>query len=116
MYNNGTVVNGSTTTAWTLARGDGVSSNMCSNVSNRTANSITTDWDTVTGVRFSKSDVDARPADLSDMDHEINNASDFVWVQVSLNITEGASAATNTGSIYIHFEATTWWGTNGTTP
>jgi hypothetical protein len=45
MFNNGTVVNASNTTAWTLAAGNRNPGDMCSNVSDRTNNSCNTTWD-----------------------------------------------------------------------
>lgn len=112
MYNNGTVVNDSSTVAWTLARGDANASSMTLNASNSSpATNITTSWDDTAGVRYTTNDTDARPANLSDGDHSINNASDFVWIQVSLNIPTSATATADaTGTIEIHFEATGYYG------
>ena len=67
MYNNGTIVNASNTTAWVLAAGDKNTSTMCSNISDRTNYTILTPWDNVSHVRYSINNTDA-----------VSNVSDFV--------------------------------------
>ena len=95
MFNNGTIVNSSNTTAWILAAGDTNSSSMCYNVSNRTNSSITTPWDEIAHVRFSNSDINAT-----------SNSSDFVWVQITLDIPEKVQKIGEyTGTIWIHLES-----------
>lgn len=93
MWNNDTVVNESNTTAWMLAAGNNNASDMCYNVSDRTNCSIDTDWDETAHVRYSRDDNNAS-----------SNVSDFVWVQVTLDIPETVQAiGTMTGTILIHY-------------
>ena len=106
MYNNGTIVNATNTTAWTLAPGDGDSRDMCSNISNRSKYSSNTTWDDISHVRYSFNDSIGYGVGMSG--RTANNASDFVWVQIAIDIPiniDGAGA--HTGTIWIHFEADT---------
>ena len=106
MYNNGTVVNASNTTAWTLAPGDGDSSDMCSNVSNRSLYSSNTTWDNISHVRYSFNDSIAYGVGMSG--RTASNASDFVWIQIAMDIPNDVDiAGSHTGTIYIHFESDT---------
>ena len=106
MFNNGTLVNATNTTAWTLAPGDANSSNMCSNVSNRTTYSTNTTWDEPAHVRYSLNDSIAYGVDM--MGRTQYNASDFVWVQIALDLpTYINDTGTHTGTIWIHFQADT---------
>lgn len=108
MYNKGTIVNGSDTTAWILAHGDQNYSSMDSNVSTPDDN-ISTPWDypDTSHVRYSLSNVDARQANGTG-DNSPENASDFVWIQISLDIPgDIALLPSVTGIIWVHFEATT---------
>jgi hypothetical protein len=90
MWNNGSSENPDTSVAWTLGAGDRNTSNM----TNGTLN-IPTPWDTTRHVRYSVNDTSAQ-----------NGTSDFVWVQVSLNIPKNPDAsASRTGRIWIHFKA-----------
>jgi len=85
----------STSIIWTLAAGDGNTSNM--STADAQSN-IVTPWDDVSGVRYSEDDA-------SDA---VNETSDFVWVGMSLNIPSGATdSASSTGTIYIHFKSAT---------
>ena len=104
MYNNGTLVNASNTTAWTLAPGDANSSTMCSNISNRTIHTIETPWDNTSHVRYSINNTVAYGVGM--FNRTASNASDFVWLQVSIEIPANPDdSGLHTGSIYIHFEA-----------
>ncbi|MDH7517643.1 MAG: hypothetical protein QHH19_04805 [Candidatus Thermoplasmatota archaeon] len=107
MYDNGTIVNGSTTIAWTLAPGDNNPNNMCSNVSNRSIYSIDTPWDETQHVRYSLNNTNAYGIGV--MGRTIDNASDFVWVQIAIDIpsinVDGLGL--HTGTIWIHFMADT---------
>jgi len=91
MYNNGTIVNATSTVAWTLAGGNQDASDM----SNGTFTDIPTLWDNTKGVRYSLNDSNAE-----------SSTADFVWVQISLNIPRHPDqASTHDGIIWIHFEA-----------
>ena len=106
MYNNGTIVNATNTTAWTLAAGNGNTSDMCSNVSNRTAYKILTPWDNTSHVRYSTNNTNAYS--VNTFNRTANNASDFVWVQIAIELpTTPDIAGIHSGSIYFHFEADT---------
>jgi len=95
MWNNNTVVNESNTTAWKLAAGDDNSTNMCYNTSNRAATTIKTPWDKTAHVRYSRNDSNAS-----------SGISDFVWVQIILDIpTQVDAIGPHTGTIWIHMEA-----------
>jgi hypothetical protein len=78
-------------TAWILGAGNGDPANM-------NGTSIQTGWDTTAHVRYNQTTtIFAR-----------NSTRDWVWVQISLNIpSNAADAASATGSIWFHFEATT---------
>ena len=113
MVSNGTLKNATTTTAWTLARGDQDPTTMTFNVSDGAT--ATTAWDTIKNVRYSLNTTEARCANLSDGDHSLTNASDYVWVQISINLDDSGITQTEAdkahfGKIYIHFEAATNWG------
>ena len=106
MFNNGTIVNATNTTAWTLAPGDGDSRDMCSNVSNRTLYSSNTTWDNTSHVRYSYND--SIGYGIGMFNRTISNASDFVWVQIAIDIPNNVDiAGAHTGTIWVHFEADT---------
>lgn len=95
MFDNGTIVNASNTTAWILAAGNGNPGDMCSNVSDRANNSCNTTWDETAHVRFSENNTNAS-----------SNVSDYVWVQISIEIHDVIDyRGTHTGTIFINFEA-----------
>ena len=95
MYDNGTVVNASDTVAWILAPGDTDAKTICSNITNRKRYTNMTSWDETAGVRYSLNNTDVK-----------SEISDYVWVQVELNIPPSVSTTeVHTGSIYIHFES-----------
>jgi hypothetical protein len=97
MFNNGTIVNATNTTAWTLAAGDQNPNTMCYNISDRTNCSINTTWDEIAHVRYSINDTNA-----------VTNQSDFVWVQITIDIGEVADyLGPHTGTIYVHLETET---------
>jgi len=77
---------------WTLGAGDSNTNNM--NTSG--GGDIGTPWDDTSHVRYSLSDWDA-----------VNETSDFVWVQISLNIESTATLQAATGTLYFHFKAAT---------
>jgi len=95
MWNNDTMVNLSNTTAWTLARGNDNSSDMCYNISNRYQNSTPTVWDEIAHVRYSRNDTNA-----------VSGVSDFVWVQVTIDIPSTADTiGAHTGTIWVYLES-----------
>jgi hypothetical protein len=95
MWNNGTVVNESTTTAWTLREGNNNTHDMCFNVSDRTNYSTNTSWDETAHVRYSVNDTIA-----------VSNVSDIVWIQITLDIPETVDLfGTYTGTLWIHLES-----------
>ena len=115
MYDNGTMKNSSATTAWTLGRGDGDTSTMTVNCSSHSAawTNLTTPWDGTSYVRYYET---ATGSNLSaygvgTSGRTVDNASDFVWVQISLNLPAQVDATgAHGGTIWIHFEATTHYG------
>lgn len=97
MYDNGTYINMSNIATWILAAGNVNSSNMCSNISDRINNSIPTPWDTIAQVRYSENNTNA-----------ISGISDFVWVQITIDIPADIDKKdTYAGIIWITFKATT---------
>lgn len=97
MWDNDTMIHPSNSSAWTLAAGDSNSSGMCSNVTDRTNYTIPTDWDETAHVRYSINNTNAE-----------SNYSDFVWVQITLDIPETiGSIGEHTGTIWIHLESET---------
>ena len=106
MYNNGTIVNATNTIAWTLAPGNNNPNNMCSNISNRTNYSTNTTWDETQHVRYSLNDSNAYGVGM--MNRTVYNASDFVWVQIAIDIPNNVDVAgLHTGTIWVHFKAET---------
>ena len=97
MWNNKSIVNATNTTAWTLARGNSDPSDMCYNVSDRANSSISTGWDETAHVRYSKNNTNA-----------VSGESDFVWVQITLDIPDTAdSLGLHSGTIWIHLKSET---------
>jgi hypothetical protein len=94
MYNNGTFVNLTNTTAWVLAPGNHNTSDMCSNTSDRVNHSSRTPWDSTTHVRYSENTTRA-----------VSNVSDYVWVQVTVDIPVTTDfAGPHAGTIFISLE------------
>jgi hypothetical protein len=85
----GTALYNSSHEVWKLGAGDGVTSTM-----NASSEDIYLTWDADAHVMYSTNDTDAT-----------NGTSDFVWVQVSLDIPAGASASSYSGYIWVHFRA-----------
>lgn len=95
MWDNNTMINASNTTAWILAAGNRNPGDMCYNVSDRANCSINTTWDETAHVRYSLNNSNA-----------VSNVSDFVWVQVAVDIPNVIdNIGRHVGTIYIHFEA-----------
>ena len=106
MYDNGTIVNATDTIAWTLASGNDNPGDMCSNISDRLIYSSNTTWDNTSHVRYSLNDSNAYGVGM--MNRTVYNASDFVWVQVAIDIPNNVdTAGLHTGTIWIHFKAST---------
>lgn len=84
----------SQTCAWQLAAGDHNSSNMSAGA----GTNIATPWDDTSHVRFS----------LNDANNAANGTSDFVWVQIEIDIPQETAPFTRaSGQIWIHFKAST---------
>jgi hypothetical protein len=98
---------------WTLARGDQDPSTKHVNVSDD-ATIINTPWDPHPSarVRYSVENAVARHANRSgNPENTLDYASDFVWVQVSIDLPALVDREYFTGgTIWIHFEATTLYG------
>ena len=77
--------------AWALGTGNQNAENM-----NTGGAAINTPWNETAHVRYSLSDVDA-----------VNGTDDYVWVQISLDIPDGAASGAQSGLVWIHFKATT---------
>ena len=106
IYDNGTIVNASNTAAWILAPGNDNPNDMCSNVSDRTNYSTNTAWDETQHVRYSVNNSNAYSVGM--MGRTATNASDFVWVQIAMDMPSTAdSSELHTGTIWIQFEANT---------
>lgn len=108
MYNNGTIVNASNTTAWTMAPGDDNPNTMCSNVSNRILYSSNTTWDNESHVRYSLNNTVGYSVNFQGKTQY--NASDYVWVQIALDIPNYVpqnETGTHSGIIWIHLKADT---------
>ncbi len=92
MWSKNVSKNVSSTTAWTLAAGNGDPSNMCADGITQ----LNTIWDSTRNVRYS----------LNDANYSVSGTSDFVWVQVSIDIPAAPDAGgAHTGYIWIHFQA-----------
>ena len=93
IWNNGSLgYTSSSDCAWILAAGNQDPSDM----SDDGIASLPTNWDGTAGVRYSENDVN----------YSINGTSDFVWVQISINIPATVdSGGTHDGTILIHFKA-----------
>ena len=89
MWNEGSLINGADSPAWVLGSGDSNSENMSAGA----GSNIPTTWDDFRGVRYSTANTNA-----------VNGTSDFVWVQISLDLPS-TPTATNSGTIWIHFQA-----------
>jgi len=89
IWNKGSTGFSSSSCAWKLGAGN-------QNPDNMDGASITTGWDSTAHVRYSTSDVDA-----------INGTDDYVWVQISIDVPDGAASGAYSGTIWVHVEATT---------
>ena len=87
VWDKGTRGKNSTTCSWQLAAGNGNSQNM-------DGTNTETRWNATSNVRYSLYNSDA-----------VNGSSDFVWVQISIDIPSGASAGSYSGLVWVHFKA-----------
>ena len=108
MYNNGSALKTSSSVSWQFAKGDGDVSTMYPDISDG-ATMISTGWDESVHVRYTQNlsgaNDDAFPVGTSG--RTLNNASDFVWVQISINVPAGAVGGGHTGAVEVHFESGT---------
>ena len=96
MWDNNTMINESTTTAWTLGAGNENANDMCYNISDRVSESVNTNWDETAHVRYS----------VDDSNTSNSNIADFVWVQIAIDIPATADElGLHTGTIWIHLES-----------
>ena len=115
LYNNGTSAYSASTTAWTLGRGDGDTTTMTTNLStlSNSDTNLSTIWDTVSNVRYCE-DIGGTNQTAMQVGYNgrtVENASDYVWVQISLNIPEnGPVGDDHGGTVHFHFKADTHWG------
>jgi len=91
VWDKGSVGFDASDSVWVLGAGNQNAENM-----NTGGTAIDTPWNETAHVRYSLSDVDA-----------VNSTDDYIWVQISLDIPDGASAGSYSGLIWIHFRATT---------
>jgi len=87
-------------TVWTLATGDGDAGTICNDSSytdgGHGGTQLPCIWDTTSNIYYS----------VNDANNSVNGSSDFVWVQVGLEIPhDAADAADASGTIYFHFKA-----------
>lgn len=92
IWNKGAVGYTASSCAWTLAAGNQNVSNMCADGLTQ----LSTPWDTTKEVRYSVNDANA----------SVNATSDFVWVQISIDIPANPDSLTShEGRVWIHFKA-----------
>jgi len=90
VVNAGSALYGASDVVWTLAAGNNDTTDM-------DGSNLNTLWDQTSHVRYS----------IDDTTNAQNESHDFVWVGVSLDIASDSPTGTPTGTIYIHFKATT---------
>jgi hypothetical protein len=90
VVSSGASVYNANSVAWTLGAGD-------SNPNTMNLSDLTTPWDETSHVRYS----------IDDTKNAVNESSDFVWIQISLNIESTAPLQAATGTIEFHFKAST---------
>jgi len=92
VWNKGTKGFNSTTCVWRLGAGNQNASNMCADGITQ----LTTPWDTTKSVRYS----------VNNANYSVNGTSDFVWVQISIDIPAAADqTGYHNGTVWIHFKA-----------
>lgn len=91
---NGGSSYGNASNIWQLAAGNHDSTNMCADGSYQ----ISTPWDSTAHVRYS----------TNDANNSVSTTSDFVWVQISLDLPSNAdTSATYSGTVWIFTETST---------
>ncbi len=113
LYNNGTTYYTASSTAWVLTKGDGDTGTMYPDISD-SATQITTGWDESVHVRYTQnlSGGNDDAFQIGSNGRVLSNASDFVWVQISINVPAGAVGGDHAGTIEVHFQASTHWASN----
>ncbi len=94
---------------WTLAYGDNNPTTCRYNVSN-SSTEIKTPFDPVKQVRYTRDNTETRNANLTDNKHNLTWASDYVWVEISIDLTGVEDSGARTGNIWVNFEAAGHWG------
>jgi len=89
VWNKGSTGFGSNGSAWVLGEGNQNAANM-----NTGGAAINTPWSETAHVRYSYSNVNA-----------VNGTDDYVWVQLSLDIPDGAASGSYSGLIWVHFKS-----------
>ena len=111
LYSKGNSSYDSTTTAWILGPGDGNARTMRANASVN-GDDILTLWDPHSEVRYSTEDTkNAHSASATATGGPCipEYSSDFVWVQISLDLPNTPTSGDMVSLIHFHFEATTFW-------
>ena len=100
-----------TSTAWVLGPGDGNPGTMRHNAS-VSGDDIPTPWDTESQVRYCIHDTkNAHNSSDTATGGKLmpEFGSDFVWVQISIDVPVDPSLNSMVGHIHFHFKATTFW-------
>jgi len=113
-YNNGTALYDVDDTIWPLARGDRDTNTMTTNASRSSSadTNLSTPWDETAHVRYCNnvSGSNEQAVSVGVGGRTVQTASDFVWVQVAIDLTDSVNESTVTGTISFHFEAGTHYG------
>lgn len=99
VWSKGSVGHSSSSNVWRLGKGDNDPTTMCADGNGHTSAQLDTPWDnSQSNVRYS----------MNDANNSVNATSDFVWVQISINVPTGAdSDLTYAGTVYVHTRAST---------
>ena len=89
VWDKGTKGFSSSSCVWQLGAGNQDSSNM-------DGANINTVWDSTAHVRYSISNADA-----------VNGTDDYVWIQISIDVPDGATAGSYSGTIWVNVKAST---------
>jgi hypothetical protein len=91
VWDKGTKGFTTTSTAWVLGAGNKNAADM----SMDGLTQLSTPWNATSHVRYS----------LNNANNSVNGTSDYVWVQVSIDVADGVASGTVSGTIYVHFKA-----------